>query len=182
MKKLSIKRLVALLAAAMMLLTTAVPAFAFFAPAEAVIYDEITAPRSVNLSAPPCVEQKARGFCFAACLQSLDNMWGGSYTQNDPGINQSTGYVETNNSIVRWNEGEESYEGIKEAIDDDSYCLVYMVGKFSHWVVAYSATAASDDDIMVMDPYTGTTRTLADAMSTQSATYIAENRVAYKIN
>lgn len=182
MKKLSIKRLVSILIAAMMLLTTAVPAFAFFAPAEAVSYDEIIAPRSVNLSAPPCVEQKARGFCFAACLQSLDNMWGGSYTQNDSGINQSTGYVQVNNSNVRWTIGTASYSGIKAAIDDGSYCLVYMTGTYSHWVVAYSASSATASGIMVMDPYTGSTRTLKQAMCDQSATAISQNRVAYCVD
>ncbi len=178
MKKLSIKRLVSILAAAMMLLTTAVPAFAFFAPAEAVIYDEITAPRSVNLTAPPNVQQKARGFCYAACLQSLDNMWGGSYTQDDPGINQSTGLVEVNNSIVGYERGTASTAGIKEAIDRGKYCIVYMVGTYSHWVVAYSATSESADDIMVMDPYSGTKVTLQEAMDTEDATVISQNRIA----
>ena len=65
------------------------------------------------MNAPTIVQQKRSGFCFAACLQSLDNTWGGTYNQDDPGIDQETGYVNTNNSIVRWNAGTASYSGIK---------------------------------------------------------------------
>lgn len=106
-------------------------------------------------------------------------MWGGTYTQDDPGIN-SNWYVQTNNSIVRWNSGTASYQGIKDAIDAGSYCLVYMTGKYNHWVVAYAASAASADKIDVMDPYNGDLITLKRAMEIESATTISDNRKAYK--
>lgn len=131
------------------------------------------------LSSPNLVKQKASGYCFAACLQSLDNMWNGTYTQNDPGIN-SNGYVQTNNSNVRWNTGTVSYEGIKSAIDGGSYCLVYMTGKYNHWVVAYAATGSAAENISVMDPYNGELITLKRAMEIETATTISENRKAYK--
>lgn len=131
------------------------------------------------MNAPNIVKQKASGYCFAACLQSLDNMWGGTYTQDDPGIN-SNGFVSTNNSNVRWTTGTASYQGIKNAIDDGSYCLVYMTGKYNHWVVAYAASGASAEKIDVMDPYKGELITLKRAMDIQTASTIAENRKAYK--
>ena len=132
------------------------------------------------MNAPTIVQQKRSGFCFAACLQSLDNTWGGTYNQDDPGIDQETGYVNTNNSIVRWNAGTASYSGIKTAIDNNSYCLVYMTGTYNHWVVAYAATAATAAVISVMDPYNGELITLQRAMEIESATTITENRIAYK--
>ena len=132
------------------------------------------------MTAPNIVQQKKSGFCFAACLQSLDNMWGGSYTQDDLGIDQSTGYVSSNNSNVRWTSGTASYDGIKSAIDAGSYCIVQMTGKYTHWGVAYEASGSTAADINVMDPYNGELITLARAMQIESATTISENRKAYK--
>ena len=130
-------------------------------------------------TAPNAVKQRSGGYCFAACLQSLDNKWGGSYTQYDSGIG-SNGYVNTNNSIVGWTAGTSTYADVKAKIDGGSYCLVYMVGTYSHWVVAYAASVASSAGISVMDPYNGNFITLQAAMNIEGASSITENRVAYK--
>lgn len=116
------------------------------------------------LSAPNTVKQKKGGFCLAACYQSLDNTWGGNYTQDDSGIDQNSGYVNYNNSLVTYETVTASYSGIKNIIDEGNYCLMYMNG-YGHWVVAYAATATSADSIDVMDPYEGNLITLEKAMS-----------------
>lgn len=183
MKKQNMRILASAVIAASVLASMSIPSYAYFSTRKANSQNARYSTRSsYSLTTPDVVQQKKSGFCFAACLQSLDNMWGGTYTQDDSGINQSTGYVRVNNSNVRWNSGEASYEGIKSAIDNGSYCLVYMTGKYSHWVVAYAATGASASEISVMDPYNGELITLARAMQIESADTISQNRVAYKAN
>lgn len=183
MKESKFKTITSAVIAVTMLASMCVPSYAYFNlryAANNAVAKYVNSRSAYALTAPDIVKQKKSGFCFAACLQSLDNMWGGTYTQDDSGINQSTGYVSSNNSIVRWTDGEASYAGIKKAIDDGSYCLVYMTGKYNHWVVAYEATGASASKINVMDPYNGELITLERAMQIESATTISQNRVAYK--
>ena len=129
------------------------------------------------MKAPIKVKQKQSGFCYAACLQSLDNSSGGKYSQDDPGIDQTTGWVRTNASRIRWRVGKATYDQIKSTLDSGSYCLVYITGKYRHWVVAYAADAATADKIYVMDPYRGEYITLQRAMQIHSAYTLTELRV-----
>ena len=130
--------------------------------------------------APKIIKQKRSGFCYAACLQSLDNSWGGKYNQDDTGIDPVTGWVKRNGSLVRWKVGTASYSAIKTTLDSGLYCLVYITGKYKHWVVAYSANGASADKINVMDPYRGELITLSRAMQIHSAYTLTQIRIVSK--
>ena len=128
------------------------------------------------MKAPIKVKQKQSGFCYAACLQSLDNSSGGKYNQDDSGIDQKTGWVRVNSSRVRWRAVKSAYYELKSTLDAGSYCLVYITGKYRHWVVAYAADAPVADKIYVMDPYRGEYITLQRAMQIHSAYTLTEVR------
>lgn len=112
-------------------------------------------------------------------MQSIDNTWGGTYNQDDPGIN-SNGYVSVNNSNVRWHTGTAKLSAVKDDVATN-YCLLHMTGKYEHWVVAYSASGDTAEDINVMDPYFGEYVTLKKALETEGATTIDVNRVTYEV-
>lgn len=133
----------------------------------------------MSMPTPVAIPQKDNGYCFASCLQTLDNMWGGTYTQDDPGI-RSDGYVLVNNSIVRWTTGGTTCQAIKNAIDGGNYCLVYITGGYPHWVIAYYASSASPEGIKIIDTNHLSNDTLADAMAYHGSETISENRITYK--
>ena len=133
----------------------------------------------MSMPTPVAIPQKDNGYCFASCLQTLDNMWGGTYTQDDPGI-RSDGYVLVNNSIVRWTTGGTTCQAIKNAIDGGNYCLVYITGGYPHWVIAYYASSASPEGIKIIDTNHLSNDTLADAMDYHGSETISDNRITYK--
>ena len=133
----------------------------------------------MSMPTPEAVPQKASGYCFASCLHTLDKMWGGTYNQDDPGI-RSDGKVLINNSIVRWELGGATCQSIKNAIDEGNYCLVYITGRYEHWVIAYYASSASTEGIKVIDTNHPSNSTLAAAMDHHGSNTISQNRITYK--
>lgn len=135
----------------------------------------------IIMNAPPKVKQKQRGYCYAACIMSLDNLWGGGWNQESKDIGEKGRVNTLANTKVVVTDITKTLSGIKTCIDGGNYALVHTKqGKDEHWVIAYSATAATEAGIMVMDPVVGNYITLYASMEIEKYHTIADVRKVNK--
>lgn len=132
------------------------------------------------MNAPPTVKQKQGGFCLAACIMSLDKLWGGNWNQDSKDIEPSGWVKGSQTSKVTWTTVAGTLSGIKSCIDAGNYAIVHISGGHGHWVIAYSASSVTEDGIMVMDPVGGNLITLKKAMAIEKSYVVNEVRKATK--